>query len=129
MKALSWKPRRRGDVFCSPACGHDCSRSSYDRAMEHARRICRALGKGWKPAVHENLGWHCSVRRGEVRVTLSSCSGSKPRYFVQTDERGILGEGTTVQAAIRNMQENLNREAVATRRVLDLVERALAENA
>lgn len=27
-------------------------------ATEHARKLCRILGKGWKPRVHENLGWH-----------------------------------------------------------------------
>lgn len=31
--ALSWEPKRDGDVYCSPACGGQCLYSKFERAQ------------------------------------------------------------------------------------------------
>lgn len=59
--ALSWKPILRGKTYCSSACGSRCTKEAFDEATRLAGELCRLLGKGWTPRVHENLGWHASV--------------------------------------------------------------------
>lgn len=61
MNSLSWKPVRRGSVYCAPACGGRCTYIAYLKASEKARKLAKRLGKGWKPHVWENLGWHYKV--------------------------------------------------------------------
>lgn len=69
---LSWKPVRRGLIYCAPACGGDCTLASYRRAVESSDQLALALGSGWKPEVHENLGWYYSVGFGKASVSLVS---------------------------------------------------------
>jgi hypothetical protein len=75
----SWKPKRRstagqnGDIYCSPACGGDCTLKDYREKKRISREVAQLLspgGKGWKPVVWENLGWHCKVvsPHGHVEV-------------------------------------------------------------
>lgn len=59
--SLSWTPRLHGDRYCSPACGAGCTKSAFDRATGAAKKLAERLGKGWKPRVWENLGWHYAV--------------------------------------------------------------------
>jgi hypothetical protein len=92
--------------------------------MERAQLICQALGKGWKPAVHENLGWHVAVRKGEVRVS-ASWYGKDAHYQAGTDDRGILGTGRTARQAVNVMVERLRMERSAAERTLNLVEEAV----
>jgi hypothetical protein len=68
MKELSWKPRRRGDIYCAPACGASCSYASYVQAKQKAAELAKTLGPGWTPRVWENLGWHYEARRGGICV-------------------------------------------------------------
>jgi len=64
-----WIPRRRGDIYCSPACGGNCTYADYLKATKAADRLCKRLkGVGWKPRVHENLGWHYNVYNGHLQV-------------------------------------------------------------
>lgn len=58
---LSWKPVRNGETYCSPACGHGCTHEAFKRATTNAEKLCRLLGAGWQPRVHENMGWHFSA--------------------------------------------------------------------
>ena len=30
--------------------------------------MCKELGEGWKPRIHENMGWHCSVVKGQAHI-------------------------------------------------------------
>lgn len=51
--------RKNGaDRYCSPACGCDCRRSAYLKAKVAASVLAKELGKGWRPVVRENMGWH-----------------------------------------------------------------------
>lgn len=54
-----------------------------------------SLGKGWKPVVWENLGWHSKVKKGNVEVYAST-----NHFMAGTDGRGILGEGKTAAEAL-----------------------------
>jgi len=68
MKELSWKPRVRGDVYCSPACGRGCTRAEYQHADKMADKLVIQLGVGWRARVWENLGWHYEAKAGEWSV-------------------------------------------------------------
>lgn len=60
-KELSWKPVRRGDLYCAPACGGRCTLADFSKASKAAKALARNLGKGWRGRVWENLGWHYEV--------------------------------------------------------------------
>lgn len=53
-----WTPVRRGDVYCSPACGNNCTVYDFEAAHTNAQALVSVLGPKWKPRVWENLGWH-----------------------------------------------------------------------
>jgi hypothetical protein len=56
---LNWKPRRRGLIYCSSACGSGCTHADYLLAHQEARETIRKLKtKGWKARIWENMGWH-----------------------------------------------------------------------
>jgi len=61
MKELSWTARRRGPIYCAPACGAGCTIFQFDHAGILANQTAKRLGKGWKPSVHENIGWFAGV--------------------------------------------------------------------
>ena len=86
-KPLSWKPRRRGAIYCSPACGHGCTYAEFERVTREAGELAKSLGPGWKPKVWENMGWHYKVvaRGGTMKV---HPSGPKPYHYT-----AFLGEG------------------------------------
>lgn len=60
-KPLSWKPVRRGALYCAPACGGGCTWAAYGEAHRKGNELARRLGPGWSPNVWENLGWHYSA--------------------------------------------------------------------
>jgi hypothetical protein len=64
-KELSWKPVRRGDVYCSPACGAGCKLADYQRCVRLAKALAKRMGPGWKPYVGENLHWYYGVYKGK----------------------------------------------------------------
>jgi len=56
---LSWNPVRRGNIYCAPACGGNCTWEAYNNACIKVLALVKRLkGKGWMPRVHENMGWH-----------------------------------------------------------------------
>lgn len=58
-KPLSWKPVLRGEIYCSPACGSDCTRLAFDKANAEAMAVsARLKTHGWRIRVWENMGWH-----------------------------------------------------------------------
>lgn len=67
-RKLSWKPRRRGEKYCAPACGRGCLKSEHDEALANAKRLAKLLGPGWKPTVWENLGWYYCAKFGGTKV-------------------------------------------------------------
>lgn len=72
MKDLSWSPVKRGTVFCSPACGGDCTHAQYTEAHHRAAQLVSTLGSGWYPRVWENLGWHWEAYYGPKTNTTAS---------------------------------------------------------
>jgi hypothetical protein len=71
MKQLSsWKPIRRGNKYCAPACGRGCTFKEYTLARSRAARLAKRLGSGWTTRVWENLGWHYCVidRLGYLKI-------------------------------------------------------------
>ena len=98
MRKQSWEAKRRGAIFCSPACGRGCKESEFIAATVAADRLLRALkGKGWKTRVYENLGWHYSVYNDYVTV-----------YPVGPDSyRCLMSDDIDCRAGSRLWQDNL----------------------
>lgn len=72
-----------------------------EEAKLTAKALRGALGKGWKARVWENLGWHCAVENGVLKIHPDS-SG----YIVLIGEEGSeggrwTGHGRTVRSAVR----------------------------
>lgn len=63
-----WTPILKGDVYCSPACGHRCKHKDYLACVEKADALAKRLGQGFKPRVTENLGWYYSAESGVCAV-------------------------------------------------------------
>jgi len=61
----NWTPVLKGAIYCSPACGGKCTKDKFDEATDRAKWLADKLGPGWKPRVHENLGWHWGVVKGD----------------------------------------------------------------
>lgn len=113
-KPLSWTPRRRGHIYCAPACGGRCTLAQYHAAKLAGQKLCERLGRGWKPRVWENLGWHYKA--------ISACG----RWKVHGSDRcftALLGDADspggkwaetarTPEAAIRKTWE-VAQEAIA----------------
>jgi hypothetical protein len=112
-KTLSWRPRAKGEVFCSPACGHGCKRAAYVKAHARARAIARSLGKGWKPQVWENLGWHWGATRGSARVNPRSGG------FWSTIDGSFVGEGRLPATALASSIQQVIQEIGRLRALLD----------
>lgn len=61
MRDKSRKPVLRGKIYCAPFCGAKCTKAAFDKATKEAKALAKQLGKGWKPCVWENMGWHWAV--------------------------------------------------------------------
>lgn len=71
-----WKPRLRGAIYCSPACGGRCTRQAYLQAVRNAATLVVTLkGDGWEPVVIENQGWHYRAISGPIQVYPSPATG------------------------------------------------------
>jgi len=119
-KKPSWKPVRRGSIYCSPACGGQCTHAAFLAAERQSKAEAKKLGKGWKPDVSENLGWHWRV--------VSKCGRLKVSLFVRKDYKqytALLGEasspggkwvghGKTSAAAVKDVLKTA-REDIAWR--------------
>ena len=59
-------PRKK----CAKWCGSGCTQAQYDAALANAKALAARLGKGWKPRVWEDMGWHYSAvsRKGFIKV-------------------------------------------------------------
>jgi hypothetical protein len=63
-----WKPVRRGEIYCSPLCGGQCTHAAFLAVTEIAQRLAKEMGAGWEPVVSENLGWYWSIRKGKITI-------------------------------------------------------------
>lgn len=68
----NWTPilSKDGQYYCSPACGGGtfCKKAWFDQAEAEANDLADRMGDGWEPIIWENLGWHYSVRKGDVTI-------------------------------------------------------------
>lgn len=73
---------RRGDIYCAPFCGRGCTHKQYLAAKGGAEKLVAQLGKGWKPRVWENMGWHYSAvsKDGRIKVHTHKYKGSPRDY-------------------------------------------------
>lgn len=123
---LSWKPKRshsstgRYDVYCSPACGHGCLRSDYEKAVLAAVDLAMFHLEGdWIPEVVENFGWHWKVTKGKAEIRLMpsgknyschlntqpprSCSGPTPQAALDMALSQARTALTTLQEDIKEL--------------------------
>lgn len=100
-KDLSQTPKRRGDVYCSPRCGYGCTWLAYQQAKSAAAKLCNSLGRGWRPRVWENLGWHYEALREGVEVYGEGPAGP----FMVILAHQYVGHGRTPRKAIREAYE------------------------
>lgn len=64
----NWTPVRKGKIYCSPACGAECTYSDFVKMTNQAKKMCEQLGENWTPKVTENLGWHCRVVNANATI-------------------------------------------------------------
>jgi hypothetical protein len=104
MKPLSWRPRRYyADGlrrYCAPACGHACTEADHSMAKHNAAALAKQLGKGWRPIVWENLGWHYKAKKGDCEV---HCFTPRRYYWCSWMVGGhqFQGKGRTAPAAFK----------------------------
>lgn len=103
-----WTPVLCGEIFCSPACGFNCTKHDFDLAASKAAALVSQLANGWQPRVWENCGWHFeAVKRGAtVSIDDESCVSESRACPVQA-----------VEAVIKNIND---RVAVLRRALLSL---------
>lgn len=105
----SWKPKRTGEIYCSPACGANCTRADYDAAKREAKALANAFGASgfepnWKPLVWENLGWHWSIVSAEIEVHALKSDGKVTGYYASSVKDGSWRScSRSPKGAIRNM--------------------------
>lgn len=78
--SLSWKPVRKKGIYCSPACGFDCTLAGYKAAWAKGRAAKKLLKnpKGWTIHVWENGGWHVTLRKGGMNLSIRSDWSDEP---------------------------------------------------
>lgn len=100
---LSLPAVRKGNRYCAPWCGRGCTWAEHQAAVAGAARLVGRLGPGWKPQVHENLGWHYGAisRCGQVKVSPSGKRGFMA-FFGDAGRPGgqWVAHGPTPQRAV-----------------------------
>ena len=73
MSKLSWKPKRRGDVYCSSACGYGCKWKDYKRqvAIGEKMRLAMAHPEQWHVRVEENNHWFVYLEHISTKAHLT----------------------------------------------------------
>lgn len=118
----SWKPRKRGAIYCSPACGAKCLKADYDRCVREADALAKLLGPGWVPRIWENLGWHYEVGKDVATVwpnlRHSSRRGGGWTIMSYTASLSILPEWQTGKTATVALGRVLREAEVSARRLI-----------
>ncbi len=96
IKPLSWTPRRRCDIYCSPACGHGCTYAEYLAAVNLGDKLAGQCGPGYTRHVSENLGWHYGAQSPCKRLHVSQYS----REYFTAYLGGYAASGETPKQAI-----------------------------
>lgn len=107
---LSWRPVRRGAVYCAPACGLGCKFSDYEKVCRDAARLSEALGPAWQPVVWENLGWFYKSVSGDGDSLLEVHTVPAGNYY-WTSIGGHTVEATTPLLLLKRLLKALRDEA------------------
>ena len=61
-------------------------------ARDGAHTLVTRMGEGWESRVWENLGWHYSVKKGCVRITVNHdwLDGGAPSYTAWIEPTNVL---------------------------------------
>ncbi len=94
-----WTPRRRGAIYCSPACGGNCTYAAFLAAIKAGDKLAARCGPGYTRRVWENLGWHfqAEISAGRLRVHRDRWD-SFSAYLGE-----YCGKGKTPKAAIQQV--------------------------
>jgi hypothetical protein len=112
----SWTPRRRGKVYCSSGCGHGCTWSEHRKAKKESEELAKELGRGFRPWVRENLGWHCGAVSPVASVIKNKGSrwynavldGDGPEFGSRWIGNGLTPAGA-LQMAVRRAREEYEK--------------------
>lgn len=126
VRSLSWTPRRRGKLYCAPACGRGCTRAMYERAKREATTLVKVLGPGWKIRVWENLGWYGSAVCGDIEVGIreNNAFHRDEPYFALISPGSHHTVANTALGAVRKMLFNIQVQ----RRAIEAMENQVANS-
>ena len=97
-----WNPVRKGDVYCSPACGANCTHKAYEDAINKATKLAekcaKEIGGEWEIKVWENLGWHWTVFQKKTNISIN-CHEGKLNDNGNIFTVGI-GSGTPIEVSL-----------------------------
>ena len=130
-----WKPVKRGKTYCSPACGMGCTEAAHCKAVNESKALAKRMGKGWRPKVWENLGWHYVVQKGKpdgifgnghIEITPPSVPGDIYTAWIQTHPQFIVSHKDPKIALSKAIKE-LDRHIAHMMKSRKLVEETLGE--
>ena len=99
MKAPSWVPKRRGAVYCAPACGAGCTWEEYQRARTEGKALAATLGALWAFRVWENMHWYFEAVSPGGYIAVHGSKGSYTAYFNARFQ--FIAHGATGKEAVR----------------------------
>lgn len=96
----NWTPVLDGDIYCSPACGFNCTLAKHDEAVAGANALVEELGTDWFPRVWENGNWYYSAKhkREDIEVVGDYRSNGYLRCYYNGPVQQ-LGKGETATEA------------------------------
>lgn len=111
MNTRNWTPVRKGDAYCSPACGANCTYEKYTEAVELAQKLKKRceleIGGEWSIDVRENLGWHWSVYHSKTNISINYGG-----YLSKGKEFTVgLRHGTPIQISTHPQTFNTPKDA------------------
>ena len=118
-----WKPRRRGHVYCSHACGMGCSWESYQKAHRDGKALAKSLGAHWKSNVWENLGWHHSAISacGQIEVHVHGSHSFWANIMGGDRHRQYAASARTPRSAVIAAVTKAVADKAAIEKMLDLL--------
>lgn len=129
-QTLSWKPIRRGAIYCSPGCGGGCQWAEYQNVKRIAEKTAKELGRGWKVEVWENLGWHCQVLgpvNFKVHINFRKGMGIVWDYsaWLELKSGGIWTDAKTAKKAVQKAIQQVKKESKELQATIDLLDKKI----
>lgn len=122
---LSTKPRRyileKVTRYCSRSCGGDCTYHRYAAAKVSGDRLAKAVGKGWKPVVHENLGWFFRAVHTATGATMHQWSPTKYWAQIIVGGKQTCVEGHSPEECASALRTALARQIIALTEARELL--------